>query len=164
MSVCDKDCLHCKYPDCINDTMDHQDYIEAARRDKALFATPQSKKVAAQQKAYYEANREKHCGAVQRCYENNRRKLERVQRVITIARELRGMKQVELARRIFVAQPVLSNYEAGKLPAPWDALDQVMPELKEMREKGCEAYCDSAELCKTGLCKYRMRSRPKKGG
>ena len=30
MSVCDKDCLHCKYPDCINDTMDHEDYVEAA--------------------------------------------------------------------------------------------------------------------------------------
>ena len=74
MRICDKDCEHCKYPDCINDTMDHEDYIEAAKRDKDLFATTQSRKRAAYQKAYYEANREKVAAYQKAYYEANREK------------------------------------------------------------------------------------------
>lgn len=36
MSVCDKRCEACPYPDCINDEMDLDDYREADARDRAL--------------------------------------------------------------------------------------------------------------------------------
>ena len=36
MSICDKDCFRCPWPDCINDTMDAEDYAEARGRDKLL--------------------------------------------------------------------------------------------------------------------------------
>lgn len=58
MSVCDKDCFNCPYPDCINDEMDHADYIASAELDRELQQTPKKKKVAAAKRAYYEANRE----------------------------------------------------------------------------------------------------------
>ena len=59
--VCDKDCFHCPHPDCILDALDHEDYLEAAQREREYIAprTAQQKKVAAKQKAYREANREK---------------------------------------------------------------------------------------------------------
>ncbi len=75
MSICNKDCFNCPYPDCINDQMDHEDYIEASKRDKELRSTPKSKKLAAQKKAYREANREK-VAAQQKAYrEANREKV-----------------------------------------------------------------------------------------
>ena len=57
--VCDKDCLNCKYPDCVYDLLDADDYREQDKRDRYLTTTPEREKVAAQQRAYYEANREK---------------------------------------------------------------------------------------------------------
>jgi len=36
MPICDKDCFHCPFPDCINDAMDADDYAEARGRDKLL--------------------------------------------------------------------------------------------------------------------------------
>lgn len=58
-SVCDKDCFNCKFPDCIYEGLDAQDYRESSARDKILTQTPEQKKMAAYQRAYYEANREK---------------------------------------------------------------------------------------------------------
>ena len=57
--ICNKDCFNCPYEDCINDEMDHEDYREAAVRDRELAMTPKKRERAAYQKAYYEANREK---------------------------------------------------------------------------------------------------------
>ena len=75
MSICNKDCFHCPYPDCINDEMDHEDYVESAELDKELRSTPEKRKVAAKQRAYYEANREK-LAAYQKSYrEANRDKV-----------------------------------------------------------------------------------------
>ena len=72
---CDKDCFNCKFPDCIYDGMEYEDYVEQSERDKALTETPERKKLAAQQRAYYEANREK-LAAQQRAYrEANREKI-----------------------------------------------------------------------------------------
>ena len=34
--VCDHDCLHCKYPDCITDEMTDEEILESDRRDKAV--------------------------------------------------------------------------------------------------------------------------------
>ena len=39
--------------------MDYADYLEQAERDKDLTETPKKKKLAAQKRAYREANREK---------------------------------------------------------------------------------------------------------
>ena len=36
MPICDKNCFVCPYTDCINDTMDADDYAEARGRDKLL--------------------------------------------------------------------------------------------------------------------------------
>lgn len=36
MPICDKNCFACPYTDCINDTMDADDYAEARGRDKLL--------------------------------------------------------------------------------------------------------------------------------
>lgn len=94
------------------------------------------------------------------CHERNREKLERVQRVIMFARKRAGMTQTQVAKRIYVTCGTMSCYECGKLKAPWEQLLEVLPELEEMREKGCEAYCKFSEECKDGKCKYRTRGIP----
>lgn len=43
MSVCDKQCEACPYPDCINDEMDLDDYREADARDRALGTVRKAK-------------------------------------------------------------------------------------------------------------------------
>lgn len=43
MSVCDKRCEVCPYPDCINDEMDLDDYREADARDRALGTVRKAK-------------------------------------------------------------------------------------------------------------------------
>ena len=58
MNICDHDCFRCKFDDCICDDMTPDDYAEARERDFALTRTPEQKKIAAKQKAYYEANRD----------------------------------------------------------------------------------------------------------
>ena len=78
--ICNKDCFNCPYEDCINDEMDHEDYQEAADRDRELFMTPEKRKIAAGKKAYYEANREK-IAAGQKAYrEANREAYNRYHR------------------------------------------------------------------------------------
>ncbi len=56
---CDKDCEHCKYPDCIYDGLDAEDYARSRELDRALTQSPAAKKLAAQQRAYRAANKEK---------------------------------------------------------------------------------------------------------
>ena len=36
MPICDKNCFACPFPDCVNDTMDADDYAEARGRDRLL--------------------------------------------------------------------------------------------------------------------------------
>lgn len=43
MSVCDKRCGACQYPDCVNDEMDLDDYREADARDRALGTVRKAK-------------------------------------------------------------------------------------------------------------------------
>ena len=76
------------------------------------------KKVAAQRKAYREANREK-LAAKQNC--------------IRTARKSRRMRQSDLASLVGVNQPKISLWESGKVPANWDKLCAVLPELEEYR-------------------------------
>ena len=84
------------------------------------------------------------------------------QRIITIARLRCAWRQEDLAERLGCEQTDVSRYELGKTRAPWEKLYAIMPELEEMRGKGCEAYCDSAHLCRLGACKYGKRGRPRK--
>lgn len=73
--ICNKDCFNCPYEDCINDEMDHEDYREAAVRDRELFMTPKKRERAAYQKAYYEKNKEKRAAYQKEYREKNREKL-----------------------------------------------------------------------------------------
>ena len=74
--VCNKDCFHCPYPDCVaDDTMDLEDYREARERDLDLRRTPEQKKLAAKQKAYREANREEIAAYRKAYYEANREEI-----------------------------------------------------------------------------------------
>lgn len=89
-----------------------------------------------------------------------RGRFEKEQRVITIARRARGWSQDTLAKMIYVSVATLSHYENGISPAPWDDLEKVMPELKEMREKGCMEYCPYPQPCvPTKKCIYRKVGR-----
>ena len=91
---CDRDCFNCKFPDCIYDGMDYADYLEQAERDKDLTETPKKKKVAAQQRAYREANREKIAAQKRAYYEANREKVATQQRAYREAnREKRAAQQ-----------------------------------------------------------------------
>ena len=71
---CDRDCFHCPFPDCVEDEMTAEDYDEARARDKEILfrKSDKQKKIAAKQKAYYEANREKY-NAYMRNYLKKRR-------------------------------------------------------------------------------------------
>ena len=84
------------------------------------------------------------------------------QRVITVARINRKMRQSDLAALLFYSPTVISHMENGYMPAPWDELERIMPELAEMREKGCAAYCDTPHICRIAPCKYTRRGRPRK--
>ena len=119
MSVCDKDCEHCKYPDCINDTMDHEDYVEAAKRDKALLATQKSRKAAAYKKAYYEANREKLAAQQKAYYEANREK---------VAAQQKAYRE---ANREKVAARKKAYYEANRLKQCRELFEQLPPHMQE---------------------------------
>lgn len=64
LTVCDRDCFHCPYPDCILDDADISlgEWAESTARDKRMQAAERSdreKKIAAYQAAYCQANKEK---------------------------------------------------------------------------------------------------------
>ena len=61
VSVCNRDCFNCAFDDCILDVLDAEDYKEQRRIEKEILL-PKSKKekeIAAYQRAYYEANKER---------------------------------------------------------------------------------------------------------
>ena len=82
MSICDRDCFHCKYDDCILEELEAVDYDEQRRIEREIVFPQDRKKkiVAAYQRAYYEANREE-IAAKQRAYrEANREEIAAYQR------------------------------------------------------------------------------------
>ena len=89
--VCDRDCFHCKFEDCIEDGMIHKDYVQQSEIEKELLfpKTAQQKKIAAGQKAYYEANREKIAAGKKAYREANREKYNQY---------MRKRKQAEVAQ------------------------------------------------------------------
>ena len=96
-----------------------QDEIEASRRRdrRAKFeALPiEKRKVAASQKAWYEANREK-VAASQKAYrEANWEKVAASKKWIADARKKAGWTQADVARMIGVSQPSVSLLEIGHM-------------------------------------------------
>ena len=78
--ICNKDCEHCPYPDCINDEMDLEDYEASAERDKLLRVKSYVPKDP-NKPSYYERNREAclvrckaHCQKHPEHYRNYRKK------------------------------------------------------------------------------------------
>lgn len=55
--ICNRDCFHCPFEDCICDEMDHSDYREARRRDRDLTVSVSEKELA-RRKRYYAEHRE----------------------------------------------------------------------------------------------------------
>lgn len=125
MSVCDKQCEACPYPDCINDEMDLDDYREADARDRALGTVHKAKdpppvggdtakKEAARERAreynkahraeiraYYQKWHAEHPGAQKEYYRQNR------ERELAKARAYREAHREEInarARARYAAQ------------------------------------------------------------
>ncbi len=92
----------------------------------------------------------------------NKSALGNSQRIITIARRKRGWRQEDLAQKMYRTKENISLYECGVELAPWDELERVMPELQEMRQKGCAFYCDTPTACRIGPCKFARKGRPRK--
>lgn len=76
-------------------------------------------------------------------------------RCITIARIRAEMKQWELGEKTIAEQASVSQWERGKVKPDWKLLEQILPELAEIRKKGCAAYCGHASVCiNRGECYY----------
>ena len=75
--VCDYDCFHCPYEDCINDEMRLEDYQEGKKLELISGAkeynTSESHRAA--QKKYYEKNKEKVAAHRKKYYEENKEKV-----------------------------------------------------------------------------------------
>ena len=139
MVECNHDCLNCPYPDvpeeCLEGLLSLDDYRELDWLDREIIRpkTERQKKASAKQKAYYEANREE-IAAKQKAYrEANREEIAAKQRAIADVRRARRMTQRDLATLCGVTQPAISQWESGCLPAPWDKLCAVLPELEQYR-------------------------------
>lgn len=96
------------------------DYRELDWLDREIIRpkTERQKKASAKQKAYREANREE---------------IAAKQKAIADVRRARRMTQRDLATLCGVTQPAISQWESGCLPAPWDKLCAVLPELEQYR-------------------------------
>ena len=117
--VCDRNCFECRYDDCILDELEHEDYVESAERDREMrwAEKPETKKVAAQQKAYREANREK--VAAQK------------KALFLRCRKEHGYTQAALAALCGVSQPTISQWESGSIPYDPALVGRWLPELLE---------------------------------
>ena len=103
-----------------------------AARNKAYYEANQEKMIA-WQNAYNKANKEKIAARQKAWHEANRDKLADKQSCIRTVRKSHGMRQSDLAQLVGVSQRAISAWELGTLPANWDKLCAVLPELKEYR-------------------------------
>ena len=75
-SICNEDCFHCPYPDCVRDDLTADTYAELALLEKTIINPPTAKqrKLAAYDRAYREANKEKVAAQKRAYYEANKEK------------------------------------------------------------------------------------------
>ena len=139
MIECNRNCLECPYPDvpeeCLEAALTWDEYKELDVIDKDIInpKTAKQKAVAARQKAWYEANKDK-VAAQQKAYrEANKDKVAAQQKSIALARKAQGMTQSGLAAIVGVTQATVSLWETGALKANWDKLCAALPELEAYR-------------------------------
>ena len=116
--ICNHDCFSCPFPDCINDSLRYEDYKEIDEIEKTIKAERagiKGKKVAAQRKAYREANREKVAAQRKAYREANREK---------VAAQQKAWYE---ANRDRVAAQKKAWYEANK--------DRVLDQQKRYRKR-----------------------------
>ena len=139
MIECNHNCLECPYPDvpeeCLEAALTWDEYKELDVIDKYIInpKTAKQKAVAAQQKAWYEANKDKVAAQQKAWYEANKDKVAAQQKSIALARKAHGMTQSGLAAIVGVTQATVSMWETGALKANWDELCAVLPELEAYR-------------------------------
>ena len=74
-AVCNEDCFHCPYPDCVRDDLTADTYAELALLENIINPpTLKQRKVAAYNRAYREANKEKVAAYNRAYYEANKEK------------------------------------------------------------------------------------------
>ena len=169
MIECNHNCLECPYPDvpdeCLEAALTWDEYKELDTIDKDIINPKTAKqkavaawqkayreankdKVAAWQKAWYEANKDKvaarqkawykankdKVAAQQKAYrEANKDKVAAWQKSIALVRKAQGMTQSGLAAIVGVTRATVSLWETGAVKANWDKLCAVLPELEAYR-------------------------------
>ena len=169
MIECNHNCLECPYPDvpdeCLEAALTWDEWQELDVIDKDIInpKTTKQKAVAAQQKAWYEANKDKvaaqqkayreankdkvaarqkawyeankdKVAAQQKAYrEANKDKVAARQKSFALARKAQGMTQSGLAAIVGVTQATVSLWETGAVKANWDKLCAALPELETHR-------------------------------
>lgn len=139
MIECNHNCLECPYPDvpeeCLEAALTWDEHKELDVIDKDIInpKTAKQKAVAARQKAWYEANKDR-VAAQQKAYrEANKDRVAAQQKCIALVRKARGMAQSELAAIAGVTRVTVSLWETGAVKANWDKLCAVLPELEAYR-------------------------------
>ena len=139
MIECNHNCLECPYPDvpeeCLEAALTWDEYKALDVIDKDIInpKTAKQKAVAAQRKAYREANKDRVAAQRKAWYEANKDKVAAQQKCIALVRKARGMTQSELAAIVGVTRVTVSLWETGAVKANWDKLCAVLPELEAYR-------------------------------
>ena len=139
MIECNHNCLECPYPDvpdeCLEAALTWDEWQELDAIDKDIINPKMAKQkaIAAWQKAYYEANKDRIAAWQKAYYEANKGKIAAQQKSIALARKAQGMTQSGLAAIVGVTRATVSMWETGAVKANWDKLCAMLPELEAYR-------------------------------